>query len=117
MRVLGCVDRPDGRPAAQALARRGIELATIDEVVAAADFLTVHVPLTDATRNLIDAGRLAQMKPGSFLVNIARGGVVDEAALREALTTARGCAARRSTCTGAKGRGRARRSPTCRTSS
>jgi D-3-phosphoglycerate dehydrogenase / 2-oxoglutarate reductase len=84
MRVIGCVDRPTAE-CRTALAGRGIQLKSLDEVVAEADYLTVHVPLTDRTRGLIDAARLAQMKPGSILVNTARGGVVDEAALREAL--------------------------------
>jgi phosphoglycerate dehydrogenase-like enzyme len=84
MRVLGCVDRPHDAYR-KALGKRGIELASIDEVVAAADFLSIHVPLCDATRNLIDAERLARMKPGSILVNTARGGVVDESALRAEL--------------------------------
>jgi D-3-phosphoglycerate dehydrogenase / 2-oxoglutarate reductase len=84
MRVLGCVARPNDACRA-ALGERGIDLAPIDDVVASADFLSVHVPLMDATRNLIDTDRLAQMKPGSILVNTARGGVVDEVALRAAL--------------------------------
>jgi D-3-phosphoglycerate dehydrogenase / 2-oxoglutarate reductase len=88
MRVLGSVDRP-GDACRAALAQRGIEMATTDEVVAAADYLSVHVPLTDATRNLIDATRLARMKPGAILVNTARGGVVDEPALRDALAAGR----------------------------
>jgi D-3-phosphoglycerate dehydrogenase / 2-oxoglutarate reductase len=88
MRVLGCVARPTDACRA-ALSERGIELAPIDDVVAAADFLSVHVPLMDSTRNLIDADLLARMKPGSILVNTARGGVVDEDALREALLSGR----------------------------
>jgi len=84
MRVLGCVENPTAECRA-ALADRRIELADLDEVVANADFLTVHVPLTGKTRHLIDADRLAHMKPGAILVNTARGGVVDEAALREVL--------------------------------
>ena len=84
MRALGCVDYPT-EACRGALAARGIELAPIDEVVAAADYLTIHVPLSDATRNLIDASRLARMKPGSILINTARGGVVDEEALRDEL--------------------------------
>ena len=53
------------------------------EGLAAADFLTVHVPLTDQTRGMIGRQELASMKPGSFVINCARGGIVDEAALAE----------------------------------
>jgi D-3-phosphoglycerate dehydrogenase / 2-oxoglutarate reductase len=84
MNVIGCVGRP-GPAVAVELRQRGIRLADFDEVVRTADFLCVHVGLTDATRNLIDGDVLARMKPGSFLLNLARGGVVDEAALRAAL--------------------------------
>jgi (S)-sulfolactate dehydrogenase len=58
---------------------------TFAEVVAQADVLSLHVPLTPATRNLIDAGRLATMKHDAILINTARGGVVDEQALAAAL--------------------------------
>lgn len=57
----------------------------LDALLAEADVVTLHVPLTDATRHLIDATRLAQMKPGAILINTARGGVVDEAAVAAAL--------------------------------
>lgn len=56
-----------------------------DRFLAEADVLTLHCPLTDTTRNLIDAEAIARMKPGSFLINAARGGVVDEVALAAAL--------------------------------
>lgn len=59
--------------------------ATLPELLAAADVVTVHVPLLPATRGLIGAAELAQMKPTAILVNTARGGVVDEAALHAAL--------------------------------
>jgi len=70
----------------EAAADLGVERAELADVIASADVLSLHVPLTDATANLIDAAALASMKKGAFLVNVARGGVVDEAALAKALT-------------------------------
>jgi len=58
---------------------------TFGEVIAEADVVSLHVPLTSATRNLIDAARIATMKPDAILINTARGGVVDEAAVAAAL--------------------------------
>jgi (S)-sulfolactate dehydrogenase len=58
---------------------------TLDEAVSGADVVSLHVPLTAATRNLMDAGRIAMMKPDAILINTARGGVVDETALAAAL--------------------------------
>ncbi len=84
MRVLGCVGHPTVEVAAQ-LAKRGITLADFDRVVTEADFLTLHVPLDDATHHMVDASVLDRMRPGSLLVNVARGGVVDEKALHETL--------------------------------
>lgn len=63
----------------------GIHKAELDEVCATADVLTLHLPLTDQTRELIDAARIATMKPGALLVNCARGGLVDEGAVVAAL--------------------------------
>ncbi|KQU69087.1 MULTISPECIES: hydroxyacid dehydrogenase [unclassified Rhizobacter] len=57
----------------------------LDALLAQADVVSLHVPLLDSTRHLIDARRLTAMKPGAVLINTARGGVVDEAALAEAL--------------------------------
>lgn len=58
---------------------------TLDEVLERSDFVSVHVALAPDTRNLISAARIAQMKPGAVLINTARGGIVDERALAEAL--------------------------------
>jgi len=66
-------------------AHHGVELTELDALLARADVVTVHVPLTRATRRLIGAEALARMKPGALLLNVARGGVVDEAAVAEAL--------------------------------
>jgi (S)-sulfolactate dehydrogenase len=67
----------------------GVEPRTLDALLARADVLTLHVPLVPATRNLIDARRIAAMKPGAILVNTARGGVIDEAAVAGALSSGR----------------------------
>jgi D-3-phosphoglycerate dehydrogenase len=71
-------------PAAGA-ASTGIELVPLDDLVAAADHLSVHAPLTTATRHLIDGAAISRMRPGSVLVNTARGGLVDEAAVLDAV--------------------------------
>jgi D-3-phosphoglycerate dehydrogenase / 2-oxoglutarate reductase len=65
--------------------RLGVELTDLDSLFRRADFITVHVPLTKDTRGLIGAAELQRMKPGVRLVNCARGGVVDEAALAAAI--------------------------------
>lgn len=70
---------------AEAARRMGVEVLPLDAVLERADFVTLHVPLTDQTRRLIGGRALARMKPTAILVNCARGGVVDEAALVEAL--------------------------------
>ena len=63
----------------------GVRSARLDELVASADVVSLHVPLLDSTRHLFDGPRLAAMKKGAILINSARGGVVDEAALAAAL--------------------------------
>ena len=63
----------------------GAVYAPLDELLAEADFVSVHVPLTTETKHLLDAKRLASMKKGSVLVNVSRGPIVDEAALAHAL--------------------------------
>lgn len=63
----------------------GIRLVSLDELLASSDVITLHVPLNDETRNLIDAPQLAQMKDNVILVNTARGGIINEQALLNAL--------------------------------
>lgn len=70
-------------------AKHGIQLASLEEVLKAADFLTVHAPLTAQTRNLIGAREMAMMKKDVRIVNCARGGIIDEQALADALAAGR----------------------------
>ena len=63
----------------------GIEKVELDELLARADFITLHTPLTEQTRNVLSAEALAKVKNGVRIVNCARGGLIDEAALYEAL--------------------------------
>jgi D-3-phosphoglycerate dehydrogenase len=63
----------------------GIEKAELDELLARADFITLHTPLTEQTRNILSRENLAKTKKGVRIVNCARGGLIDEAALKEAL--------------------------------
>ena len=63
----------------------GTKQASLDDVLAAADVVTLHVPLTDGTKHLINADALKKMKKDAFVINTARGGVVDEQALVDAM--------------------------------
>src|SRR6202521_6186807 len=63
----------------------GVEKAELDQVLAKADFITLHTPLTDATRNILSREALAKAKKGVRIINCARGGLVDEAALADAI--------------------------------
>ena len=81
MRVLGWNRTP--RPAA------GVECVSLGELLAGSDFVSVHVALAKDTLGLLDAAALARMRPGAVLVNVARGGIVDEAALVAALASGR----------------------------
>ena len=67
----------------------GANRVDLDALLAASDFVSLHCPLTDATRDLISRERIAQMKPGAILVNTSRGPVVDEEAVAEALEDGR----------------------------
>ena len=87
MRVIFSTPRP---PAEEVCAELGATpCASLDELLASADFVSLHCPGGAATRHLIDAGRLALMKPTAFLINTARGDVVDQQALVGALARAR----------------------------
>jgi (S)-sulfolactate dehydrogenase len=70
-------------------AQTGVRCVALAELTTRADVISLHVPLVDSTRGLFDAARIAAMKPGAVLINSARGGVVDEAALAAALNAGR----------------------------
>jgi D-3-phosphoglycerate dehydrogenase len=63
----------------------GVEKVTLDELLARADFITLHTPLTDSTRNILSRENLTKTKKGVRIINCARGGLIDEAALKDAL--------------------------------
>lgn len=65
----------------------GIEPASLDQVIAGSDYISIHCPLTPNTRHLFNAERLARMKPGAALINTARGGIVDQDALVASLAS------------------------------
>lgn len=94
MEVVGCVEHPSSERA-DALYEKGIRLTDFDEVISTADYVSVHVPYKDSTHHLFNADVFSRMKPGSLLINLGRGGVVDEHALWDALAdgaTLRGAA-------------------------
>jgi len=68
-------------------ALHGVELVPLETLIARSDVITVHVPLTRATRGLIGRDQIARMKPGAILLNVARGGILDERAVADALAT------------------------------
>jgi phosphoglycerate dehydrogenase-like enzyme len=69
--------------------RLGVRMAGLDELLREADFVSLHCPLNSSTRDMIGARELSLMKPGAYLINAARGGIVDEDALYEALKAGR----------------------------
>ena len=70
-------------------AKVGVELVDLDTLLSTADLISIHAPLMDATRKMIDADALAKMKPTAYLVNTSRGGLIDQTALVEALKNGR----------------------------
>jgi D-3-phosphoglycerate dehydrogenase / 2-oxoglutarate reductase len=88
MKVLACVEHPSDERK-ESFEKAGIELTTRERIMSEADFISVHVPLKADTRNFVDAEQIALMKKNAYLVNIARGGVVNEAALHAALAEGR----------------------------
>ena len=70
---------------AEQAALHGVELVDLETLLHRSDAITVHVPLSRATRGLIGAKAIAQLRPGAFVLNVARGGIVDEAAVADAL--------------------------------
>jgi phosphoglycerate dehydrogenase-like enzyme len=81
LRALGAKVIAHSRTAADA----DVELVPLDRLLAEADIVSLHVPLTSETRGLLNRERIARMKPGAIVVNTARGPLIDEAALAEAL--------------------------------
>jgi phosphoglycerate dehydrogenase-like enzyme len=80
-RLLAC----DPYVRAEEVAELGVQLTTLETVLSESDIVTVNVPLTEETRGMIGEGELRRMKPSAWLINTARGGVVDQEALRRAL--------------------------------
>lgn len=89
MNVIGCVEHPTAERAKE-LNFKSIQLTSFDDVLSSSDYISIHVPLKETTRNLINADALRKMKHGVYLVNLSRGGVVDEAALYESMTNGGG---------------------------
>ncbi len=79
--VLVATSRPD----ADYAARTGARFVDLETLLAQSDYVTVHAPLTPATKHMIDAGAMARMRPGAFLINTARGGLVSDRDLLAAL--------------------------------
>lgn len=85
MRILYATRSEPAAAAAAVVASLEAEPRSLDRLLGESDFVSLHVPAAPETRHLIDARRLALMRPGAFLVNTARGGVVDQEALADAL--------------------------------
>lgn len=83
--AFGCKVIAYNRSEKPALISKGVEYMSLDEVLKASDIVTLHTPLTDETKHLIDKEKLALMKPSSFIINTAVGPIIDNDALAEAL--------------------------------
>ena len=83
MRVLATRRHPDQKD--PLLTKLGVHLVTLDELLHRADYVSLHLPLNDQTRHLLNANRLAAMRPGALLINTSRGALVDETAVLDAL--------------------------------
>jgi len=86
MKILGFDVLPDR---VKVMKSMGVEYRPLPDVIAAADILTVHVPLNPKTKGLIGAAEIAKMRQGALVINAARGGIVDEKALYDGLTSGR----------------------------
>ena len=87
--AFGCKVLAYSRTAKQELVAAGVHYVSLDELLTQSDFISLHVPLTDATRGLINAEAIGKMKQGAVLLNTARGPVVDSEALAAALNAGR----------------------------
>jgi len=87
MNVIAC-DENNSAEFSNKLRKENIRLTSFDEVINSSDYISLHTPLNDSTRHMFGQEVFSRMKPGAFLVNIARGGVVDEEALYQELTDA-----------------------------
>jgi phosphoglycerate dehydrogenase-like enzyme len=86
MNAIGCLHESDySDEYSNQMKKLGIRITTFDEVITSSDYVSIHVPLDESTRGLINEQVLNRMKPGSYIMNLARGGVVDEQALYKAL--------------------------------
>lgn len=85
MKLLAC----DKIPNLHFAADHGVELVSLETLLERSDFVSLHVPQAGDTRQLINADTIAQMKPGAFLINTSRGGLIDEEALAHALISGR----------------------------
>lgn len=77
----------DPHMSADRIAAEGARPVSFDELIAEADIISLHVPFTPETGNIVSADAISKMKPGSMLINVSRGGLIDEAALAEALNS------------------------------